>query len=345
LQKSSKNEVEKVTTSQKETAKKPILGEIVNSQSKLRKSVKPESLKIKKIDVEESPINQQNENNTPYSAISKANSQSTKSQSSPTENISLSTLLNSTQNSTVYKFDKTSSTLTSTKQTNVIIGNLDPPYEISNQEDLAGLSRDEDDIPVEDDVAEEEDDMEEQKEEEQEQGQEQEQDQEELSAFEEIEKIINDFPNSKTYIEDRLEDIIYLILVQGTSDDQSELSLSVLSKLIELPLNFGIYVDQMISGLVALYHSPEKDKDFIDDVMNKIFELGYSDLCLKSLIDNLGKEEHPIVQILIKHISGIYNKNVTDKTEALLPSLMEKFKELFSHSNPEMRKSVVFLPG
>jgi len=76
--------------------------------------------------------------------------------------------------------------------------------------------------------------------------------------------------------------------------------------------------------------------------MNKIFELGYSDLCLKSLIDNLGKEEHPIVQILIKHISGIYNKNVTDKTEALLPSLMEKFKELFSHSNPEMRKSVVF---
>ena len=85
--------------------------------------------------------------------------------------------------------------------------------------------------------------------------------------------------------------------------------------------------------------------------------MGYSGPCLEILIENLEREDHPVLQIMIRNITILYNEARPESVAHTLQELMSILKkvlltfkslkknniiQLFLHSNAEIRKSVVF---
>jgi CLIP-associating protein 1/2 len=279
--------------------KKPILEEIVNTQTKGSKILKPDNMKLKQIVTDPSPTTYHNENSSPTN--NRASSSNNRSQESEKEQ-----------------------------------GSEDEEEMPTKNRELNQYLQDEEKEQEEDD------DYEQQQQDEEEQDEEAPQDNN-ARKMAEIENLINDFPRTKKTVENKLEDIIYLLLVQASSsNDDIEKSLQLISKLMDLPLNFGIYIDQLISGLITLYHLPTNEKDLIDEVLSKIVDMGYPEQCLRSLIENMDKEDHPIVETLVKYISNVFNKNSVSKTRPLLPLFIDRIKSIFTHPNPEVRKAIVF---
>jgi len=59
-----------------------------------------------------------------------------------------------------------------------------------------------------------------------------------------------------------------------------------------------------------------------------VLGLGYEDLCLHSMIENLGREDHPVLQILIKNITNLYLRSADPDLTKFLPDLIVKYKNV-----------------
>ena len=65
---------------------------------------------------------------------------------------------------------------------------------------------------------------------------------------------IREYPESKDQIEDRLDDIIYLLFDKACSSENTEYFLQLIAQLINFEFDFGIYIEQLIIGILSLYH-------------------------------------------------------------------------------------------
>ena len=64
----------------------------------------------------------------------------------------------------------------------------------------------------------------------------------------------------------------------------------------------------------------------LNELFTKIIHLGYPGPCLEILIENLEKEDHPVLQVMIRNISALYNEAVGENVVHTLKRLINIFK-------------------
>jgi len=165
-----------------------------------------------------------------------------------------------------------------------------------------------------------------------------------LNSLEGIKRAIDQYPRTKELIEGRLQHIISTVFSQTSKTDLAiiEITLTILNKLLNMKIDLQENIEELICGIASLYHSPPKAHGIIDNIFKASLSVSEPEDNLNILLRILAREDHPVIQIIIKQITNTFLKNINQELEPYLAALFEIYKEIINHNNPDVRKNVVF---
>lgn len=81
-----------------------------------------------------------------------------------------------------------------------------------------------------------------------------------LSNLDAIQRIIEQYPKNKSLVEEKLSHILAALLKLPLAQNAApyDRALELLRKMLNLPLKFGPYTRELMAGIIALYHLPQK---------------------------------------------------------------------------------------
>jgi len=165
-----------------------------------------------------------------------------------------------------------------------------------------------------------------------------------LNSLEGIKKVIDQYPRTRDLIEDKISHIISTIFEKTSKTDLAvmEMALTTLNKLLNMKINLQENSEELLSGIASFYHAPPKAYGAIDTIFKSSLSLSEPEDNLNILLRILAREDHPVIQLIIKQITNIFLKNINQELKPYLAALFEIYKEIINHNNPDVRKNVVF---
>ena len=79
----------------------------------------------------------------------------------------------------------------------------------------------------------------------------------------------------------------------------------------------------------------------MDEAFRAIINLGYTDLSIHCMTESLDKEDHPVLQFLIKNVTNLFLKATDLDLFQFLPDLINKYKTVrIENNNLERAKTL-----